>query len=530
MNRIKRKYLDIGTAQNQIGLGATENTEGRQLVSLSSPQAIQGQKTFLSPPRSRTMPLLDADAVPKKALLEKTLCTAYTVTDIFTINQTDLQNGYVTLSRNVAPGRLGSLEVVEFDGAHGVAFNADFGVITNPDGSVDKLQWQGWPLGQPGKMMLGQRMVVRYSACRESLYETMDPNRLFLPRVEGMTDTTNFVGGKVNRNNILTAADSGKNLELMRLATGEIITVRLPQITGNSGVGLTCAGGRLLLYTTPSVQLSVIGKESGKDMVLSQKPFVTGDFKVYEYNGATWDLKLTDSMLPEFEALGDVSLYSHEAYAPLVLEVLPVGKDKVGLYRAWRTARLTFLPGGGNNSVYGEDIELYADLKIFDMEYRYVTTKRVFVPIALHSFAFFSVCRATDDVFIPTSSGVRASGSHCWPVYGAYGDNGMPDWLVPLTEDLSIALDYGGDSLGLYTVYSPLDPNAGLVRTIWENTGGEGFESFIRGDLALLSSENHLGMFDMTTYAFKDLSGSDMMGRYRDAEAQHYRGLLVLDM
>ena len=55
MAKIKRKYLDIGSAPNQIGLGVTENTEERQLVSMLNPQAIQGQKTFLSPPESKKL-------------------------------------------------------------------------------------------------------------------------------------------------------------------------------------------------------------------------------------------------------------------------------------------------------------------------------------------------------------------------------------------------------------------------------------------------------------------------------------------
>ena len=160
MAKLKKNMLDIGVGRKQVGLNVTKDTETRQLISNSQLQQINGTKTFNVPPRSNASPIITIDAVPKRALLENTLCAAYTVTDIFEITPTDLQNGYVKLSKPIAPGKTASLEIVDFEGAPGLALNQDFGVVTNQDGSVDKLQWKDWPLGQAGKMIAGQRMEI----------------------------------------------------------------------------------------------------------------------------------------------------------------------------------------------------------------------------------------------------------------------------------------------------------------------------------------------------------------------------------
>ena len=159
---------------------------------------IKGEKIFTVPPQSLGYPVFSSSAVPKRALLENTRCAAMTVTDVFTVTREDLQNGYVTLSQNVAPGKNASLEIVEFEGAAGLALNQDFGVVTNPDGSVNKLQWQGWPLGRPGTMVEGQRMVVRYSACRDSLYGKFDLNMVFMAKVEDKADPESFKIGRAH--------------------------------------------------------------------------------------------------------------------------------------------------------------------------------------------------------------------------------------------------------------------------------------------------------------------------------------------
>ena len=338
MARVKKKLLDIGAEIDRVGLNITVDTEERQLMSSGGTQVIEGEKIFAVPPQSLGYPVFSDSAVPKRALLENTRCAAMTVTDVFNVTREDLQNGYVTLSQNVAPGKIASLEIVEFEGASGLALNQDFGVVPNPDGSVNKLQWQGWPLGRPGMMVEGQRMVVRYSACRNSLYGKFDLNMVFMAKVEDKADPESFINQHLNKNHVVTADDSEKHLELIRLSNGETIRIKLPQITGSSGLGLTSAGGKLLLYSTPVPQIEDIGQNSWYRILRSRYPFVTGAFNVYEYDGNGWILKLTDDMHDEFEAMKDAALVDPAEIYPLLMDVVPVGRDKLGLYMSWRSA------------------------------------------------------------------------------------------------------------------------------------------------------------------------------------------------
>ena len=71
MAKIKKKMLDIGPGKDQVGLNITQDTETRQLVSLFNPQTIVGEKTFAVPPRSNAYPVMQDDAVSKKALLHR---------------------------------------------------------------------------------------------------------------------------------------------------------------------------------------------------------------------------------------------------------------------------------------------------------------------------------------------------------------------------------------------------------------------------------------------------------------------------
>lgn len=107
--------------KDQVGLNITQDTETRQLVSLSNPQTIMGEKTFAVPPRSNAYPVMQDDAVSKKALLESTRCATGTITDVITVTAEDIQNGYVSLSKDIAPGKTASLEIIEFEGAAGLA-------------------------------------------------------------------------------------------------------------------------------------------------------------------------------------------------------------------------------------------------------------------------------------------------------------------------------------------------------------------------------------------------------------------------
>lgn len=541
MAKIKKKMLDIGPSKDQVGLNVTQDTETRQLVSLSNPQTIVGEKTFSVPPRSNAYPVMQNDAVSKKALLESTRCATGTITDVITVTAEDIQNGYVSLSKSIAPGKTASLEIIEFEGAAGLALNQDFGIVTNPDGSVNKLQWQGWPLGRPGMMIEGQRMVVRYNTCKKSLYGTPDISNMFMARVEDKADPESFINEHLNKNYIVTVDDSEKHLELIRLSNGETIRIKLPQITGSSGLGLTCAGGRLLLYSTPVPQIEDIGASGSRRVLRSRYPFATGAFNVYEYDGNGWVLKLTDDMHDEFEALKDVDFVDPAGLYPLLMDVVPVGKDDLGLYMSWRSVAEYVVANG----VYDEKggVDCIAALKIFGKDYRYKTTKRVVLNwednrafnygVAVEKYhAYSGPFLATDRDFVPSCDGFHAFNSASWPTLGqglsiSFDERG----IVPLSDnaivssELSVVQFIGmdGDSQQF---------NRKQLGTL-EDT--DMCTSFTRGNVALFqegeySTGQYLGLFDADKCELIDLRGTEAFTHYKNAKQQGYRGALVLNL
>ena len=535
MAKIKKKMLDIGPSKDQVGLNVTQDTETRQLVSLSNPQTIVGEKTFSVPPRSNAYPVMQNDAVSKKALLESTRCATGTITDVITVTAEDIQNGYVSLSKSIAPGKTASLEIIEFEGAAGLALNQDFGVVTNPDGSVNKVQWQGWPLGRPGMMIEGQRMVVRYNTCKKSLYGTPDISNMFMARVEDKADPESFINEHLNKNYIVTVDDSEKHLELIRLSNGETIRIKLPQITGSSGLGLTCAGGKLLLYSTPVPQIEDIG-----GALCSRYPFVTGAFNVYEHDGNGWMLKLTDDMHDEFEALKDVDLVDPANLYPLLMDVVPVGKEDLGLYMSWRSVAEYVVANG----VYDEKggVDCIAALKIFGKDYQYKTTKRVVLNwednrafgygVRTEKYhAYSGPFLATDRDFVPSCDGFHAYSSASWPTLGpglsiSFEENVM----VPLSDNSLVSPELS------VVQFIGMDGNSQQFNRKQLGTpGGAECISFMRGNVALFhesegSSEQYLGLFDADKCKLIDLKGTEAFTHYKNAKQQGYRGLLVLSM
>lgn len=534
--KIKKKMLDIGPGKEQVGLNVTQDTETRQLVSLSNPQTIVGEKTFSVPPRSNAYPVMQDDAVSKKVLLESTRCVTGTITDVITVTAEDIQNGYVSLSKDIAPGKTASLEIIEFEGASGLALNQDFGAVTNPDGSVNKLQWQGWPLGRPGMMIEGQRMVVRYNTCKKSLYGTPDISNMFMARVEDKADPESFINEHLNKNYIVTVDDSEKHLELIRLSNGETIRIKLPQITGSSGLGLTCAGGKLLLYSTPVPQIEDVG-----GALCSRYPFVTGAFNVYEHDGNGWMLKLTDDMHDEFEALKDVDLVDYERIYPLLMDVVPVGKDDLGLYMSWRSVAEYVVANG----VYDEKggVDCIAALKIFGKDYQYKTTKRVVLNwednrafgygVRTEKYhAYSGPFLATDRDFVPSCDGFHAFNSASWPTLGQGLSISFTEGvMVPLSDNaivspkLSVVQFIGMDGYDQQFNRKQL----GTLEDTNECT------SFMRGNVALFqegeySTGQYLGLFDADKCELIDLRGTEAFTHYKNAKQQGYRGLLVLGM
>lgn len=166
MARVRKKLLDIGPSPDQVGLNVLLDRNGHQLIR-GGDQTFGGAKTFAVPPRVENAEFLTNDtAITKRMLLEYTRCVGEVFEEVLTVTDQDLANGYIKLSKNIAPGQADSLEIVYYEGAAALTVGLDFGYVTDGDKPVNKLKWDGYTLGQPGRVVVGQEIHVRYNTCR----------------------------------------------------------------------------------------------------------------------------------------------------------------------------------------------------------------------------------------------------------------------------------------------------------------------------------------------------------------------------
>lgn len=166
MAKVRKKLLDIGPAPDQVGLNVLLDRNGHQLIR-GGDQTFGGAKTFAVPPRVENAEFLTNDtAITKRMLLEYTRCVGEVFEEVLTVTDQDLANGYIKLSKDIAPGQADSLEIVYYEGAAALTVGLDFGYVTEGDKPVNKLKWDGYTLGQPGRVVVGQEIHVRYNTCR----------------------------------------------------------------------------------------------------------------------------------------------------------------------------------------------------------------------------------------------------------------------------------------------------------------------------------------------------------------------------
>ena len=358
---------------------------------------------------------------------------------------------------------------------------------------------------------------------------------VFMAKVEDKADPESFINQHLNKNHVVTADDSEKHLELIRLSNGETIRIKLPQITGSSGLGLTSAGGKLLLYSTPVPQIEDIGQNSWYRVLRSKYPFATGAFNVYEYDGNGWILKLTDDMHDEFEAMRTLELVDSLEIYPLLMDVIPVGRDKLGLYTSWRSTKYTMATANAYNEHDGECV---AELKVFGPDYHHVATRRVTkhldssvnYPFKYHVYS--GPFLATGTTFVPSCDGAWGLNAPSWPILG----NGRFTFeypgacLVPLDDS-----SYVTPGLVLERFKTLENGIAQYDRKPLGAPGGAECISYTKGNVALIheaehSSDQYLGVFDALKCELTDLRGTEAFTHYKNAKQQGYRGALVLDL
>ena len=312
MAKVGERMLDIGPAPEQIGLNMVLETAERQLIS-DKEQVFEGKKTFSTPPLVISTPIANTNVVTKKDLMEYTRCIGNVKVETLTVTEEDIANGYIKLSEDVAPNQTESLEILYYEGSEGLVNGLDFGVGFDSHGKVNRLVWQGWPLGIPGKVIVGQEIKVSYNYCKPSIRGSdFNPDKAFLLK------------------------EVGSNIEARRLSDNKVFTAPLPSPLPDwypqpylSDLG----DPNSELITPPAPIRSAFGK-----LLLCRIPRVETDtqFEILEYDGTAWVLKLTVEM-PELLTQNRNEILSRGVRSSWgeQHEVLPLSDNLMGLLSKW---------------------------------------------------------------------------------------------------------------------------------------------------------------------------------------------------
>ena len=231
---------------------------------------------------------------------------------------------------------------------------------------------------------------------------------------------------------------------------------------------------------------------------------------------------------------------------PLLMDVVPVGKEDLGLYMSWRSV-------AEHTGFYTQrGVDCVAELKIFGKDYQYKTTKRVALDwednrafgygVQTEKYhAYSGPFLATNRAFVPSCGGVHAFSSKSFPTLGPglsidfefYGDNNNGVGIVPLSDNATVSSE-----LSVVQFIGMDGYNQQFNRKQLGTLGGaDGCTSFTRGNVALFqesnnspTGEHYLGLFDADKCELIDLKGTEAFTHYKNAKQQGYRGLLVLGM
>lgn len=149
MSKVKQKLLDID-------LDIVEESNGHQLIR-EGEQTFGGVKTFNASPHS-LMSKAEAEntAVTKAMLKNATRCVNEIFEETLTVTATDIENGYILLSKEIPTGKESSLDA-SIVGAGPLVCGVDYGAET------DRLVLTGYELGLV--VTVGDEIKVRYMIC-----------------------------------------------------------------------------------------------------------------------------------------------------------------------------------------------------------------------------------------------------------------------------------------------------------------------------------------------------------------------------
>lgn len=163
--RLKAKFIDIGTEGSQLNIGTITYPAGYSPVGVDGDeQLIIGKKRFVEIPEISSdiadpSAITDADHVGTVAYISSLVAklAGYGAEETIILTNEDIDNKYVTLSRQASVSLLGAVCVNLYKGPE-LAIGIDFSMST--DGT--KIQWNGLTLD--GVITEGDKLLVFYKS------------------------------------------------------------------------------------------------------------------------------------------------------------------------------------------------------------------------------------------------------------------------------------------------------------------------------------------------------------------------------
>ena len=348
MAKIGKRLLDLGAAKDKIGTASVElDSTTRHFVNVDR-QSFGGKKTFNAPPKTMAAPIAPDDAVPKFGLEQYTRCVANPITETLTLTADDIASGYVLLSKNIAPGQAESLEVLDFPGAVGLALGKDYTAV-----EPAKMVFTGYNLGNPGMLLVGQEITVKYNTCRERVSRDEDFPAIDIAGMwalepywynEDAITTYDYprasVMERMNDGIIITGAMSGRTIYFRNMRTYERMSVTIPNLASdlNEQYKLFFAAGKLHLCQLPLMRKPADGLENNVHYFAT--PYFAGSYACYVHDGTGWREAFTASVDEAMNQEGqqmvvDYGLSSYGIYGNPIADIVAWGQGKIALINAW---------------------------------------------------------------------------------------------------------------------------------------------------------------------------------------------------
>jgi hypothetical protein len=394
-----KRLLDLGTEAEQIGTNKVIDSPSRFLIDNGGAQTFAGAKTFDTPAHGSIDPVVDNDLVPKVSLLNDTRELGRLFEETLTVGIEDLANGYISLTKAVAPGQEASLKILYYEGASAMTLGLDFTLAVDDVGDLRRLKWQGYPLGIPGCVVLGQEILVRYMYVPPEVERDSsraDPSEYwllyegtYLNEGTGTQPTLpRYLMPTFFNTYILEDYQSGKTMVFRNLVTGETKTLTLPSISGT--VLFTIVRGIPIIYV-PLAPESLEGGDVGNGFSVATvtHPYIKDKFNVYCSDWTQWTKVLELDPPSELTVNDDPDMYIESRYPPITnlgvsisnnplnpfMAVGAFGDDFIGVYTTWGPILVTSEAYGTTDYDRPVTRRTRAHVRLYDKNFQYSGSK-----------------------------------------------------------------------------------------------------------------------------------------------------------